>query len=96
MYISVFLTITILSKSFRILLVSQYEDAEIEQDARLYGWKGVEPRFVQEENIIADCVENQSNVTIPGHFDAREKWSNCPSLWEIRDQGHCLSCWVST
>jgi cathepsin B len=31
---------------------------------------------------------------IPDEFDPRQKWPNCPSISEIRDQvrlGHCLS-----
>ena len=33
---------------------------------------------------------------IPKSFDAREQWPNCPSITDIRDQGSCGSCWVST
>ena len=32
---------------------------------------------------------------LPASFDAREQWSNCPSIKEVRDQGDCGSCWVS-
>lgn len=31
---------------------------------------------------------------LPGSFDARNKWPNCPTLNEIRDQGECGSCWA--
>ncbi|KAK7487324.1 hypothetical protein BaRGS_00021413 [Batillaria attramentaria] len=31
---------------------------------------------------------------LPDNFDAREKWTNCPSLKEVRDQGNCGSCWA--
>jgi len=31
---------------------------------------------------------------IPKEFDSRTKWTNCPSLREIRDQGSCGSCWA--
>ncbi len=34
-------------------------------------------------------------VALPTNFDPREKWSNCSSMREIRDQGSCGSCWVS-
>jgi len=30
----------------------------------------------------------------PATFDAREKWSNCASIKEIRDQRQCGSCWA--
>ncbi len=39
-------------------------------------------------------VHNTSGLLIPDQFDGREKWSYCPSLKEIRDQGGCGSCWV--
>lgn len=32
--------------------------------------------------------------TLPKEFDSREKWSNCPTLKEVRDQGSCGSCWA--
>ena len=31
---------------------------------------------------------------IPESFDARQKWPDCPSISDIRDQGSCGSCWV--
>lgn len=37
-----------------------------------------------------------TNSDLPEEFDAREKWSNCPTIREIRDQGSCGSCWVCT
>lgn len=36
-------------------------------------------------DVIADLPEN---------FDPRDKWPNCPTLNEIRDQGSCGSCWA--
>jgi len=35
-----------------------------------------------------------TGLRIPDNFDAREKWPNCTSLKEIRDQGGCGSCWA--
>ncbi|XP_055348977.1 gut-specific cysteine proteinase-like [Paramacrobiotus metropolitanus] len=31
---------------------------------------------------------------IPECFDAREEWSQCKSISDIRDQAHCGSCWA--
>lgn len=37
----------------------------------------------------------EENATvIPEAFDAAEKWKECPSLLEIRDQSNCGSCWA--
>jgi len=33
-------------------------------------------------------------MQIPDHFDAREKWVDCPSIRHIVDQGACGSCWA--
>ncbi|XP_055344642.1 uncharacterized protein LOC129592594 [Paramacrobiotus metropolitanus] len=33
-------------------------------------------------------------VALPPSFDVRSKWPGCVSMQEIRDQGHCGSCWA--
>ncbi|XP_061720796.1 cathepsin B-like [Cydia pomonella] len=33
-------------------------------------------------------------ASLPENFDSRQKWPNCPSLYDIRDQGSCGSCWA--
>ncbi|XP_003388842.1 PREDICTED: cathepsin B-like [Amphimedon queenslandica] len=38
--------------------------------------------------------EKVSVGAIPDTFDARQKWSDCPSISDIRDQGSCGSCWA--
>ncbi|KAJ3625007.1 hypothetical protein MTP99_018590 [Tenebrio molitor] len=39
-------------------------------------------------------VPHYPNISIPKHFDAREKWPECESLRVIVDQGACGSCWA--
>ncbi|CAG2163327.1 unnamed protein product, partial [Oppiella nova] len=34
------------------------------------------------------------SVPIPESFDARTEWAQCPTIYEIRDQGSCGSCWA--
>ncbi|XP_050311717.1 cathepsin B-like isoform X2 [Anthonomus grandis grandis] len=36
----------------------------------------------------------RTNKEIPEHFDSREKWPHCASLFRIWDQSHCGSCWA--
>ncbi|ESL07633.1 cysteine peptidase C (CPC) [Trypanosoma rangeli SC58] len=33
-------------------------------------------------------------VPLPDSFEASEKWPNCPTITEIRDQSGCGSCWA--
>ncbi|KAE9415342.1 hypothetical protein Angca_010209, partial [Angiostrongylus cantonensis] len=34
------------------------------------------------------------DTTIPKSFDSRTNWPECPSLYSIRDQSSCGSCWA--
>nr|VZH90201.1 unnamed protein product [Spirometra erinaceieuropaei] len=40
------------------------------------------------------CHMTGGEEPLPEEFDARTKWSNCPTIGEIRDQGSCGSCWA--
>ena len=70
-------------------------------------WKAARTnRFATEDDVIGLCgaldngvnilpIKQVSSVTdVPESFDAREKWSSCESIKDIRDQGSCGSCWV--
>jgi len=46
------------------------------------------------DNSLLPVKAYYADVTIPETFDAREKWANCPTIQEIRDQGSCGSCWA--
>ena len=73
-------------------------------------WKsGVNKRF---EGVDLDVIRYQMGLwqtdvpklptkqitpmEVPDTFDARTQWPNCPTVSEIRDQGSCGSCWVSS
>jgi len=38
--------------------------------------------------------EDVDELQLPESFDPREKWPECPTLKEVRDQGDCGSCWA--
>jgi len=33
-------------------------------------------------------------ASVPTSFDSRQQWANCSSMWVIRDQSACGSCWA--
>jgi len=41
-----------------------------------------------------DAAYDNNFGYIPRTFDARKKWRHCKTIGEVRDQGHCGSCWV--
>ncbi|OBS82870.1 hypothetical protein A6R68_23128 [Neotoma lepida] len=42
---------------------------------------------------LPERVGFAEDMDLPESFDAREQWSNCPTIKQIRDQGSCGSCW---
>ncbi|XGW24180.1 hypothetical protein V3C99_005963 [Haemonchus contortus] len=50
-----------------------------------------------EQNIgllKADPLKDDFDYDIPESFDSRQKWKDCPSIRDIRDQSNCGSCWA--
>ena len=50
--------------------------------------------FNQQLKIRTIASSRARKTSIPDSFDARNQWSNCPTVQQIRDQGSCGSCWV--
>ncbi|KAK6059370.1 papain family cysteine protease [Cooperia oncophora] len=47
----------------------------------------------QNRNPVVDD-SHDSGTDIPESFDGRKVWANCSSLFYIRDQANCGSCWA--
>ncbi|XP_068141640.1 cathepsin B-like [Drosophila tropicalis] len=44
--------------------------------------------------VLGDSDDEISIADLPAEFDARLKWSTCPTVREVREQGSCGSCWA--
>ncbi|PIO68318.1 papain family cysteine protease [Teladorsagia circumcincta] len=51
-------------------------------------------RFVNQNRQPVVEDEEEDNGEIPESYDARVEWANCSSLFYIRDQANCGSCWA--
>ena len=71
-----------------ILFTAQARDNGLDKDC-IKHMLGVKPR-----NSTLPKKEWMETLDLPAEFDAREKWPNCPSIKEVRDQGCCGSCWA--
>lgn len=66
----------------------QRSNFKLENIHSLFGVKA-KPHTLKVKQWVVDA-----NVKLPESFDARDKWPNCPSLKEVRDQSNCGSCWA--
>ena len=77
-----------LNTTWRAAMSRRFEGANEDYIRGLCGaWDG--GRKLPEKDIVP--LED-----IPDTFDARVQWPNCLSIGDVRDQGSCGSCWVST
>ncbi|XGW24151.1 hypothetical protein V3C99_005954 [Haemonchus contortus] len=59
-----------------------------------FEYKIMDMKFMEQEPnpIVKD--DNDAEEDIPPNYDLREVWKDCSSLFTIRDQANCGSCWA--
>ncbi|EDW77631.1 uncharacterized protein Dwil_GK24603 [Drosophila willistoni] len=46
------------------------------------------------QEVLGESDDEISLADLPVDFDARLRWTSCPTISEIREQGSCGSCWA--
>ncbi|KAF8564579.1 hypothetical protein P879_07808 [Paragonimus westermani] len=64
----------------------------VEEFKRLLGARHEGPALRNARRMTIS--HNVDTNALPESFDAREKWPNCTTIGEIRDQSNCGSCWA--
>lgn len=55
---------------------------------------GVNMEDLESKRLKPGILILKEDVNLPEQFDARDKWPQCSSLREVRNQGCCGSCWA--
>ncbi|PIO68319.1 papain family cysteine protease, partial [Teladorsagia circumcincta] len=71
-------------------------EVELNPTKKFYKDMVMDPEFVSRDQYHNTAVldESDNGDDIPESFDSRIKWAHCPSLFYIRDQSLCGSCWA--
>lgn len=86
--------------------VNSLHEAATWKAGRSYRFHGLDLHSIQNQLGVLHEDGNKSHhlastgllatSQLPDSFDAREMWTNCSTIREIRDQGSCGSCWVGS
>ncbi|XP_022169080.1 cathepsin B-like cysteine proteinase 4 [Myzus persicae] len=74
-----------------------FDPSTPEEDiVKLLGSTGVESAMKASANEFKtdDVAYDKFYGYTPRTFDARKMWRHCKTIGEVRDQGHCGSCWA--